>query len=340
MSGAVVLALLIVYGLSMLVSLIALIIYAIRLRRQLVGLWRYGLLMGAILIGCEVLVLSLVAFELDAETFGFIIGADLVSFVRVLLSTTVGICLSAPLDIAALRWLGKKDTRTAEPRPAFTGLEAGYGTSFEGSDIMPAAPEPGSSPEQHVETLIQADGANVESPALADSKVAAPAQPQATRPSLASWGMSTFVVLAGTVLYTIALFAVTRPQMSEAIKRANPLERMKSGTLAQATAVAVVALISVAFAEEVVFRLGIQNLIARIARLGGRKYWIAIVLASFFWTAGHAAALNPFWVKLLQIFPIGLALGWLYKRHGLEACIVVHAGMNLALALLSSWFIS
>jgi membrane protease YdiL (CAAX protease family) len=40
-------------------------------------------------------------------------------------------------------------------------------------------------------------------------------------------------------------------------------------------------------------------------------------------------------VKLVQIFPLGIALGFMYRYLGLEVCMASHALFNLVLALSS-----
>ncbi len=84
-----------------------------------------------------------------------------------------------------------------------------------------------------------------------------------------------------------------------------------------------------ALGEELTFRLGIQNwLAARLGR-GVSGYWAAIVLASALWSLGHLGRMDPEWVKLAQIFPAGLLLGWLFRRAGFEACVIAHVVLNL-----------
>ena len=88
-----------------------------------------------------------------------------------------------------------------------------------------------------------------------------------------------------------------------------------------------------AFGEEIVFRLGIQNYLAKTFDLRGGAYWIAIVLTAGLWSLAHAQTLDPEWVKIVQIFPIGLALGYLFKKFGIESCIVAHGLFNLAMMI-------
>ena len=84
------------------------------------------------------------------------------------------------------------------------------------------------------------------------------------------------------------------------------------------------------FAEEIMFRLGIQNYIAQKLSFE-RKYWIAVLLTTLIWTSGHTGVLEPDWVKLVQVFPFGIALGWLFIKHGAESCILAHMVFNVSI---------
>jgi len=77
--------------------------------------------------------------------------------------------------------------------------------------------------------------------------------------------------------------------------------------------------------EELGLRLGVQGLIARMVR----SRWsmaAAVVGSALLWSLLHDSE-----ARLLQFFPVGLALGWLQLRHGTEACIVAHAGFNASM---------
>lgn len=89
------------------------------------------------------------------------------------------------------------------------------------------------------------------------------------------------------------------------------------------------ALVVTSLGEELTFRLGIQNYFAALFGRGAAGYWAAIVLASALWSLGHIGRVDPEWVKFAQIFPAGLALGWLFRRAGFEACVIAHAVLNL-----------
>ena len=97
-----------------------------------------------------------------------------------------------------------------------------------------------------------------------------------------------------------------------------------------------VILLEFAFAEELIFRLGIQNYLG--AKLINKRYGYAIAVAftAALWAMAHVGSLNPDWVKLAQIFPLGLALGWLYRRQGTESTIMAHALFNFVGGLVLS----
>lgn len=132
--------------------------------------------------------------------------------------------------------------------------------------------------------------------------------------------------------YSKLLFWLTSPEMAEPLQEMlNALDVSQSMELTPASALAVSA---IAIAEELIFRLGIQNLLVRLFNWRGHEYWIAVVLTSLLWTIGHTGALEPDWVKLLQVFPAGLALGWLFRKHGIECCIAAHLLFNLIMPTL------
>ena len=93
-------------------------------------------------------------------------------------------------------------------------------------------------------------------------------------------------------------------------------------------------LLEFAFSEEIVFRLGVQNYLAKHFNLRGRRYWIAIFLSALYWSLAHANILDPEWVKIAEVFPLGLALGFLFRKYGTETCILVHGLINLVMMFL------
>ena len=140
-----------------------------------------------------------------------------------------------------------------------------------------------------------------------------------------------------SIIYSVILFLLTKPQMSDLMQQRFGLPTTNPENTITITVI--LALFEVSIAEEIIFRLGIQNFLAKYLKLQNNKYWIAIVITSALWTLGHAGVMDPQWVKFVQIFPIGLLLGWMNKKLGVESTIIAHAVMNLILTPLSGYLI-
>jgi membrane protease YdiL (CAAX protease family) len=149
--------------------------------------------------------------------------------------------------------------------------------------------------------------------------------------------MSVAVVVAISIIYSVLLFLVTSPRMSETAKQAFGVSALEPGNTMSIQAVLVV--LAFAVSEEIFFRLGIQNFLAKHLGWRERRYWLAIAVTALLWTLGHAGTLEPGWVKLAQIFPVGLMLGWLSRRHGVESSILAHGLFNVVLLFPSSFLI-
>ncbi len=149
------------------------------------------------------------------------------------------------------------------------------------------------------------------------------------RPNL-SHGWSAAVVTAITfVAVTALLFKFTRPHLSRTLLGSGQF-RIDPRRLSMAPEVLAVLIgLYQAVLEEVVYRLGVQGFLVRRLKLRGRATWIAIAAAAALWTAAHAGTLDPNWVKMVQIFPLGLALGVLFRSYGLEIAILAHAFFNV-----------
>ncbi len=136
------------------------------------------------------------------------------------------------------------------------------------------------------------------------------------------WIIGVMSVIAGAMVLTIVVFRLFQPHQSELLSRLS-----LGGSRISFVTAALFA--TMALGEEIVFRLGLQNYMAYRHKWTGGKYWYAILFSTVLWSIGHLAILDPPWVKMLQIFPFGLALGWLCGRFGLLSCMVAHAGFNI-----------
>ncbi|RKU26792.1 hypothetical protein C6499_12660 [Candidatus Poribacteria bacterium] len=136
------------------------------------------------------------------------------------------------------------------------------------------------------------------------------------------------------------MLLLTSPQLSEAIKQLSKDQGARLGISSEPTVLTALVLIAFAFGEEILFRLGIQNYLAQQFRRNGNKYWVAVVLTSAIWALAHANILTPEWVKIVQIFPLGIALGFLFKKYGLESCIFAHGIFNLSMMWIGPYLIT
>ena len=151
---------------------------------------------------------------------------------------------------------------------------------------------------------------------------------------------ATIVVVAGAILFSVILFKLTSPEISEDMKQLSESQGAKLGISDEPSVLTALVLIAFAFGEEILFRLGIQNYLAQQFRLNGNKYWVAVVLTSGLWALAHANILAPEWVKIVQIFPFGIALGFLFKKYGLESCIFAHGIFNLSMMVIGPYLIT
>jgi membrane protease YdiL (CAAX protease family) len=137
-----------------------------------------------------------------------------------------------------------------------------------------------------------------------------------------------WVLLMGVLvnLYTYGIFAIFRARMTESFK----LEFLKPEFDTPAFVILILLISAAApFYEEVVFRLGLQNLIALFLRRHGISASWAIIVSAAVWAFGHTGLVAPVGTKELQIFGVGIVLGKVMQKIGLEGCIVVHLMLNL-----------
>jgi len=143
-------------------------------------------------------------------------------------------------------------------------------------------------------------------------------------------------IAAGGVVYSCILFTLVPVRVSDAVRELLESSSTSLPLAMESSLLSALAMFEFALSEEIVFRLGIQNYLARVLKLRGNNYWIAIVLTTVFWSIAHANTLDPNWAKIVQVFPFGIALGVLFRRYGVEACIAAHLLFNLALMFLAS----
>jgi membrane protease YdiL (CAAX protease family) len=135
--------------------------------------------------------------------------------------------------------------------------------------------------------------------------------------------------VAFACFYSLALFTAVPPTLTSQARQIFNFTGGESISLVYT----LLAVLAVAYAEELIFRLGIQNLLASALSSRAQGYGIAMVLTALLCTIGHAGTLDPEWVKLAQIFPIGLVFGGLFRYYGIEAAVIAHGGFNVIMAV-------
>ncbi|GJQ61410.1 MAG: hypothetical protein SCALA702_04630 [Melioribacteraceae bacterium] len=150
---------------------------------------------------------------------------------------------------------------------------------------------------------------------------------------LRSFALSILIASIVVVVYSFLLFKITGPELSSILKDLEVTAENMSFS-SQFTIPLLCSLIGISLLEEIVFRLAMQNTLAFFLK-SKQKYLIAVLITSAVWTMGHLLSLEPVWVKALQVFPIGIILGYLYKKYGFESTFIVHLIMNLVMVYLS-----
>ena len=310
-----------VYSLVLFAFFVAFLVSWFRSREQVRGYKRFGFAAGIIFAAFELLILLVVGFEALLSTAVIVVIADVVGFIRIAVYTIVGIHMCRSLGYSSFPLL----------KPEFGVLEAGRHDDLE--DEQPGTTEfvePGR--QQAADAIIApmertgVDDISMESSAL--DHLLAPPKIKGKR-----YALIVLAVAIGSIIYSSVLFLVTSPRMSDLAEQV--FGEAVSGTDSGLSLLSLLIVLEFAFAEEITFRLGIQNYLAKQLNWQGKKYWIAIALTAALWTLGHTGIMEPGWVKLLQVFPIGLALGWLFRKVGTEGCILAHALFNVGMSVLT-----
>jgi membrane protease YdiL (CAAX protease family) len=95
--------------------------------------------------------------------------------------------------------------------------------------------------------------------------------------------------------------------------------------------------LAAAFWEEIFVRLFLQNALIRLFRNARGGTGCAVVVASAVWAAGHAGTVQPELVKFLQVFGVGIMLGIVNLRRGIEPCLVAHSAFNVGILVIGGF---
>ena len=310
-----------VVSVALLFFSLAFVVNWFRFRRRVRPYRRYGFAAACVIIGFEILALTVSPGLLTGLSVVLVILIDAWVMVRTAAFTNVGIYYSMRLGHSGFPLFMRRFPPRPEP---IAGEPPAAAPIAQTSSEAPA-------PAEASALVAPAALAIIEPPrqhAL---------QPDVTpRQAL----LAASAVAAGAAAFTAILFTLTSPRMSEFVRSVTNFDAGQVTVERLATPFMIVFVLEVALSEEIIFRLGIQNFLASVFNWRERRYWAAILFTSMLWTLAHVGAIEPWWVKPAQIFPIGLALGWLYWRYGAESSILAHGLFNLVALLLTPTLIT
>lgn len=308
------------YGLAMLFFTIAFLVAWIKSRKEIRKYLNYGTWFGFIVVGLDLLI---VAITPSAWSSSLLVGlvAEPIVLLRLLGFTMLGMYYAAELGYPSLPILLKKFKTPAAEESLNLVAEI-----------------------DKTETSQENQDSNLSSTHAKNMAVKHPVIDLLISINWKEYFIKVLGVSAVSIFYSIILFLLTKPHVSELVRMSELVQRnnfgIPSAGLANAVSIqGILVLFKFAIDEEIVFRLGIQNFLVKYLKLQSNNYWIAIVITSTLWTLGHAGVLEPEWVKLAQIFPVGLLLGWLYKKFGAESTMLAHGIFNLVLVFLATYLI-
>ena len=156
-----------------------------------------------------------------------------------------------------------------------------------------------------------------------------------------SWKFYLNIIIASVALiaFSCVLFALTHPIETTFAKETEGIWRQRYGVDARFGIITAFFLVGLAaIVEETVFRLFMQNMIGYFLRRIRGGYVFAIATTSVIWALAHSGVLDPGWVKFTQVVVIGIVLGFLMRKQGLESCMAVHMALNFSFPLIAMVF--
>ena len=127
------------------------------------------------------------------------------------------------------------------------------------------------------------------------------------------------------LIYSMILFAILKTLSIESIG----FDHIPAAILPRE----IIYMLSGIINEEMTIRLGIFGLVLSLFHNSRHKWSLAIVLSSSVWALMHPSHAQL--AKYLQVFPVGLYLGWVEYRFGFETVLFSHVAANLAVVAAS-----
>jgi hypothetical protein len=306
-------------GLVMVVLTITFFVVWFRHRRQLRRYRRYGFGAGIVLVMFESVMLILL-FKHGAVArapVGLLIVTDIVAFFRICAFAIVGIHYCALIGVASCPLLMRR-----------------FGTGKVDSGGVSETEKVDESGDMDASEGLDETGRRTEGEEKDRAVVLLPAI------NVREMATSVLGVVLGGTVFSVILLWLTKPEISDMLQILVRRYQLEGLAFWQRNVIGAIAVLAFAFSEEIVFRLGIQNFLAKHFKWEGRDYWWAILMTTIIWSIGHVGMMSPDWVKMVQIFPVGLAFGWLFRRYGVESSIIAHGLFNVVLLIPGQYLIS
>ena len=141
------------------------------------------------------------------------------------------------------------------------------------------------------------------------------------------------LAVAFMVGFSTLLFQLTGARLGTAFQDADTAATTVSPLL-------VLLVMAAAFGEEVIFRLGLQNGLTYWLRDSQFAHPIAVLVTTAFWCVMHVGALDPNWVKMVQVAVFGLVVGETNRRFGIIPCMIIHMLFNVVFVLMTPWVLT
>ncbi len=92
--------------------------------------------------------------------------------------------------------------------------------------------------------------------------------------------------------------------------------------------------INAGFIEELFYRIGYLGIFVYLLRRSKYNWEIAIILSTIFWLDSHFHDIGDYnYIRIIELLPIGLTLGYVLKKYGFESSVLMHVITNLIITI-------
>jgi hypothetical protein len=127
-------------------------------------------------------------------------------------------------------------------------------------------------------------------------------------------------------IYTVLVFQLLAPQVFD----------IRSNVAGRNLATLFLAILA-AVNEELLFRLFVIPLFVFLGKKWEHRWLIGVAASSALWASTHSIAAGLDWVRYIQVFPLGLVLGYTFKKRGFLSCVIIHVSSNILIWISSAF---